>query len=61
MQRILGLDIGDKRIGMAMSDLLGYMAQPLYTLARKSIKSAVDEIYDIIKNITNKYSSGTVK
>ena len=49
MQRILGLDIGDKRIGMAVSDLLGYMAQPLYTLARKSTKSAVDEIYDIIK------------
>ena len=49
MQRILGLDIADKRIGMAVSDLLGYMAQPLYTLARKSTKSAVDEIYDIIK------------
>lgn len=27
MHRIMGLDIGDKRIGIAFSDLLGYTAQ----------------------------------
>ncbi len=49
MQRILGLDVGDKRIGMAMSDLLGYMAQPLFTLTRKSTKSAIEEINALIQ------------
>ncbi len=48
MRRILGLDIGDKRIGIAISDLLGMTAQPLYTLTRKSTKDAVNEIVEII-------------
>ena len=48
MRRILGLDIGDKRIGIAVSDLLGMMAQPLYTLTRKSTKDAINEIAEII-------------
>ena len=49
MRRILGLDIGDKRIGVAVSDLLGMMAQPLYTLTRKSTKDAINEIAEIIQ------------
>ncbi|CBH21607.1 putative Holliday junction resolvase [Acetoanaerobium sticklandii] len=49
MRRILGLDIGDKRIGIAVSDLLGMMAQPLYTLTRKSTKEAINEIAEIIQ------------
>lgn len=49
MRRILGLDIGDKRIGIAVSDLLGMMAQPLYTLTRKSTKDAINEIAEIIQ------------
>ena len=49
MRRILGLDIGDKRIGIAVSDLLGMMAQPLYTLTRKSTKGAINEIAEIIQ------------
>ncbi len=32
--RYLGLDIGDKRIGVAVSDPLGLLAQPLLTLHR---------------------------
>lgn len=32
--RILGLDVGDRRIGLAISDPLGYTAQPLFTLHR---------------------------
>ena len=32
--RILGLDIGDKRIGVAVSDGLGLTAQPVFTLHR---------------------------
>ncbi len=30
----MALDVGDKRIGLAISDLMGWTAQPLYTLHR---------------------------
>ncbi len=32
--RVAALDIGDRRIGMAITDELGYTAQPLFTLHR---------------------------
>jgi putative Holliday junction resolvase len=32
--RIFGFDVGDRRIGLAISDPLGYTAQPLFTLHR---------------------------
>ena len=35
MQRILALDVGDKRIGVAVSDPLGYTAQGLETYSRQ--------------------------
>ena len=34
--RILGLDVGDRRIGVAVSDELGLTAQPVLTLVRKN-------------------------
>lgn len=34
VQRYLGLDVGDKRIGVAVSDELGLTAQPVMTLER---------------------------
>src|SRR5579875_2192690 len=33
-ERILALDVGDKRIGLAITDALGLTAQPLFTLHR---------------------------
>jgi putative Holliday junction resolvase len=36
--RILALDIGDRRIGIAITDALGLTAQPLFTLHRASSK-----------------------
>ncbi len=36
--RVVGLDVGDKRIGVAISDGLGLTAQPLFTLHRKGRK-----------------------
>ena len=36
MERILGLDVGDKTIGVAVSDLLLYTAQGLTTIKRES-------------------------
>ena len=32
--RIVGFDVGDRRVGLAISDPLGYTAQPLFTLHR---------------------------
>ncbi|MBP2027794.1 putative Holliday junction resolvase [Acetoanaerobium pronyense] len=49
MEKILCLDVGEKRIGIALSDLLGLTAQPLYTLKRKNTKDAIREICDIIQ------------
>ena len=36
--RLLGLDFGDRRIGVAVSDELGLTAQPVLTLVRKNAK-----------------------
>lgn len=36
MGRVLGLDVGDRRIGLALSDALRLTAQPLGVLERKS-------------------------
>jgi putative holliday junction resolvase len=36
--RVVGLDVGDRRIGMAISDGLGYTAHPLFTLQRTGRK-----------------------
>jgi putative Holliday junction resolvase len=35
VERYLGLDVGNKRIGVAVTDELGYTAQPVMTLERK--------------------------
>ncbi len=36
ISRVLGLDVGNRRIGVAVSDGLGITAQPVLTLIRKS-------------------------
>ena len=42
--RILALDVGKKRIGMAISDELGITAQGLDTLERTTIREDIDHI-----------------
>lgn len=37
--RALGLDVGDKTVGLALSDGLGLTAQGLMTLARKNLET----------------------
>ena len=39
MPRLVGLDIGDKRIGVAVSDGLGLTAQPIGVVQRRSQKA----------------------
>jgi len=42
--RVLGLDIGSKRIGVAISDELGFTAQGLETLICKNTEADVEKI-----------------
>lgn len=42
--RILGLDIGTKRIGVAVSDELGYTAQGVETITRGNLAADLDRI-----------------
>lgn len=42
--RILGVDLGEKRIGLALSDPLGWTAQGLETLQVKSFEDAVKQV-----------------
>lgn len=46
--RILALDPGTKRIGVALSDELGWTAQPLETFERRSIKADVQHIQELV-------------
>lgn len=47
--RILCLDIGTKRIGVAVSDPMGWTAQPLGVIQRKTKLRDFDEIFKYIK------------
>lgn len=47
--RIVGLDIGDKRIGVALSDELGWTAQPLETIARATVEKDLKRLGEILK------------
>jgi putative Holliday junction resolvase len=49
MSRSLGIDLGDARIGLAISDDLGILAHPLETLQVKGPISALDRIAQIIE------------
>lgn len=51
MERIMGLDVGDKTIGVAISDLLGLTAQGITTIYRKSNR----EDYGILKDLIDEY------
>lgn len=48
MERIMGLDVGDKTIGVAVSDPLLITAQSLKTIKREGINKDIDAIRDII-------------
>ena len=49
MMRILGLDVGSKRIGIAISDELGWTAQGITTLHRRNGEGDLREIRDIAR------------
>jgi len=43
------MDVGDRRIGMAISDPMGWTAQGIETLERKNNKQDMEQIANIIK------------
>lgn len=47
--RILGIDMGSKRIGVAVSDELGITAHTVTTIERKNIKEDLSAICALIK------------
>ncbi|AWI03900.1 Holliday junction resolvase RuvX [Clostridium drakei] len=54
--RILGLDVGDRTIGVAVSDPLGITAQGITTIRRKN----KDEDIKQLKSICDEYSVETI-
>lgn len=47
--RILGLDIGDKTVGVAVSDALGITAQGITTIERVGIRKDTGKVIDFIR------------
>lgn len=46
--RILGLDVGERRIGLAVSDELGLTAQGLPTLERTALKADLARLEELV-------------
>lgn len=49
MDRFLGLDVGDRTIGVAVSDLLMITAQGVTTIKRTNLKNDINELKKIIE------------
>ena len=49
MSRILGVDYGERRIGLALSDPLGIIAKPLKVIDRKKTPDYLSEILETAK------------
>lgn len=47
--RKIGLDVGDKTVGIAISDPLGYTAQGVMTLERVGIRKDTTKILEMVK------------
>ena len=47
--RLMGLDIGDRTIGVAVSDLMGWTAQGITTIRRKNLEYDLQELEKLVK------------
>jgi putative Holliday junction resolvase len=54
MSKILGLDVGDSKIGVAMSDALGWVAQGVTTFRRQNMQQDLRYLHKLItdNNVT---------
>ena len=50
MNKVIGLDIGKKRIGIAMSDIMGLIAHPVETISREPENLAIEKIKKLCKD-----------
>jgi len=59
--RVVGLDLGDRRIGVAVSDASGTLARPLKTIERgKSDTDAVEQLRALITELAGEDDIGSV-
>ena len=56
MDKIMALDVGTKRIGIAVSDALGIIATPIPAISRTPEDKAIDNI----KNLCQNYNAKTI-
>jgi putative holliday junction resolvase len=49
--RVLGLDVGEKTIGVAVSDELGLAAHPVRTVARRGTAADAQEVADLCREL----------
>lgn len=49
--RILGVDHGERRIGLAVTDMLGLTAQPLKTLSVRDPEEAIAHLRQIVRDL----------
>ena len=49
--RVLCLDVGDRRIGMAVSDPTGSLARPIGHLVRKNLRADTARVVDEAKSV----------
>jgi putative Holliday junction resolvase len=49
--RVLGVDVGGRRVGLAISDATGTLARPLTTLSVSSEADAVDRVAETIATL----------
>ena len=47
--RVMGIDYGDARVGVAVSDMLGFMAQGVGTLKNNGMKKLISELEKYIR------------
>ena len=50
MGKALGLDVGTKTIGVAISDSLGIGANPICTIKRQGVRRDVEKIVEIVRS-----------
>jgi putative holliday junction resolvase len=48
-RRVLGLDVGERRIGVALSDALGMLSSPLTTIGARPRERAISEIGRLVR------------
>ena len=59
--RVVGLDLGERRIGVAVSDASGTLARPLKTIERSgSDGEAVEQLYALVAEVAAEDGVGSV-